>query len=102
MRVTLIDIPGVLLIEPQVSRDARGFFVETHHQQRYAEAGIAEQFVEYSNVVRGAGLEHAMTLGMVNGGRSRRRPQTKWVDEVTVIAAMTLPQAMAASRNRNE
>jgi dTDP-4-dehydrorhamnose 3,5-epimerase len=55
VRVTPIDIPGVLLIEPKIFRDPRGFFVETHHAQRYREAGIAEQFVQdnYSRSVRG-------------------------------------------------
>ena len=55
MRVTPIDIPGVLLIEPVVFRDSRGFFFETHHEQRYAEAGITERFVQdnYSRSGRG-------------------------------------------------
>jgi dTDP-4-dehydrorhamnose 3,5-epimerase len=36
----------VLLVEPRVIRDARGFFVETYHAQRYAAAGIAGPFVQ--------------------------------------------------------
>ncbi len=55
MRVTPIDIPGVLIIEPDVFRDARGCFFETHHQRRYADAGIPGPFVQdnYSSSVRG-------------------------------------------------
>ncbi len=55
MRVTTIDIPGVLLIEPTVFRDQRGVFVETHHERRYAEAGLTERFVQdnFSRSVRG-------------------------------------------------
>jgi dTDP-4-dehydrorhamnose 3,5-epimerase len=39
-------IPGVILIEPQVHGDERGFFLETWHATRYREAGIAESFVQ--------------------------------------------------------
>ena len=55
MHISTIDIPGVLVIEPQVFRDSRGFFVETYHAERYAEAGISERFVQdnYSRSVRG-------------------------------------------------
>jgi dTDP-4-dehydrorhamnose 3,5-epimerase len=51
----MIDIPGVLLIEPTVYRDPRGVFVETHHERRYAEAGLSERFVQdnFSRSVRG-------------------------------------------------
>jgi dTDP-4-dehydrorhamnose 3,5-epimerase len=55
VRVTPIDIPGVLIIDPDVFRDPRGVFLETHHQRRYAEAGIPGPFVQdnYSSSVRG-------------------------------------------------
>ena len=55
MRITPLDIPGLLLIEPKLSRDQRGIFCETFHEQRYAEAGITERFVQdnYSRSVRG-------------------------------------------------
>ena len=46
MRVTTTDIPGVLLIEPDVSRDPRGLFLETYHARRYADAGIPGPFVQ--------------------------------------------------------
>lgn len=55
MRITTIDIPGVLLIEPEVFRDQRGCFAETYHQRRYVEAGLREPFVQdnYSRSQRG-------------------------------------------------
>lgn len=46
MRVTQTDLPGVLLIEPRVHGDHRGFFLETWHQERYAEHGIDLPFVQ--------------------------------------------------------
>jgi dTDP-4-dehydrorhamnose 3,5-epimerase len=47
MRVLETEIPGVLIVEPQLFGDARGSFVETHRQETYAAAGIApEGFVQ--------------------------------------------------------
>lgn len=46
MIVTETKIPGLLIIEPKVFGDERGFFLETYNEQRYKEAGIAETFVQ--------------------------------------------------------
>lgn len=40
------SIPGLLLLEPAVFGDERGFFMETWNQARYEEIGIREQFVQ--------------------------------------------------------
>lgn len=53
MLVTKTDIPGVLLIEPKVFGDERGFFLETFSVSRYAEAGIPGPFVQ-DNLARSA------------------------------------------------
>jgi dTDP-4-dehydrorhamnose 3,5-epimerase len=39
-------IPDVIRIEPRVFRDARGFFLESYHEARFAEGGIAARFVQ--------------------------------------------------------
>jgi len=66
------ELPGVLIVEPDVFRDARGFFLETFHASRYRDGGIPYDFVQdnHSKSVRGTlrGL-HAQ----------RRRPQGKLV-----------------------
>jgi dTDP-4-dehydrorhamnose 3,5-epimerase len=49
--VTPTAIPDVLLVEPVVHGDHRGFFVETWHDARYAAAGLALSFVQ-DNVSR--------------------------------------------------
>ena len=47
MKVTETDLPGAVIIEPDVFGDERGFFKETYHQDRYRiEAGIEESFVQ--------------------------------------------------------
>ena len=40
------ELPGVVIIEPDVHRDERGFFLETYHQRRYAAYGILGPFVQ--------------------------------------------------------
>jgi dTDP-4-dehydrorhamnose 3,5-epimerase len=46
MNVTPTAHPEVLLIEPVVYTDARGFFMETFHAPRYAAAGLPDRFVQ--------------------------------------------------------
>jgi len=46
MNVILTDIEGVLIFEPKVHGDARGFFMETWSQDRYVEAGLDAEFVQ--------------------------------------------------------
>ena len=46
MKFTPKAIPDVILIEPDVYRDARGFFLETWHERKYAEGGICGPFVQ--------------------------------------------------------
>lgn len=53
MNVVPTELPGVLIVEPEIHGDARGFFFEAYHQQRYVEAGIPWPFVQ-DNVSRSA------------------------------------------------
>ena len=46
MRVIATELPGVLVIEPDVHRDGRGFFLETYHADRYRGHGIPGPFVQ--------------------------------------------------------
>ena len=46
MRVLQTTLPGVVIIEPTVFTDERGFFLETWHLSRYAEAGVEVTFVQ--------------------------------------------------------
>ena len=75
MRFTPLALPDVILVEPDVHRDPRGFFLETYHLDKYRAGGIPGPFVQdnHSRSVRGTlrGL-HAQ----------RRRPQGKLVRAV--------------------
>lgn len=55
MNVIETDIPGVLIIEPKLHGDARGFFVESYQAERYAAAGVVGPFVQdnHSRSIRG-------------------------------------------------
>lgn len=49
------SLPGVCELRPAVLRDARGFFVETYHQERFRSLGIVDNFVQdnHSRSVKG-------------------------------------------------
>jgi len=55
MHVVTTELPGVVVVEPKVWGDQRGFFLETFQAERYAEAGIRGPFVQdnWSRSVRG-------------------------------------------------
>lgn len=46
--VRIIDgeLPGILIIEPNMYRDARGYFLETYNLRKYRELGIEVDFVQ--------------------------------------------------------
>ncbi len=47
MKVEKTKLPGIVIIEPRIFGDERGFFLESFHEKRYAEqAGIKEKFVQ--------------------------------------------------------
>lgn len=70
MKTTATDLPGVIIIEPRVFSDARGFFFESYHAEKYAQAGLPPLFVQdnHSCSVKGTirGLHYQL-----------RRPQGK-------------------------
>lgn len=45
-RFEATELPGVLRVTPEVHRDARGAFLETHHAPAYRAAGIDVHFVQ--------------------------------------------------------
>jgi dTDP-4-dehydrorhamnose 3,5-epimerase len=72
VRVVATELPGVVVVEPDVHRDPRGFLLESYHAGRYREHGIAGPFVQ-DNHSRSAG-------GTVRGLHLQvRRPQAKLI-----------------------
>ena len=46
MKFIRTDIPEVVIIEPRVFDDSRGFFMETYQTHKFAQAGIGSNFVQ--------------------------------------------------------
>jgi dTDP-4-dehydrorhamnose 3,5-epimerase len=55
MKITETALPGVLVIEPRMFVDERGFFLETYQSERYGAHGVPTTFVQdnFSRSVRG-------------------------------------------------
>jgi len=69
MKVTNTSLPGVLILEPRVFRDDRGFFLELFNRLDFAELGIDEDFVQDNrshsgkNILRGLHYQLAHPQG---------------------------------------
>lgn len=72
MRVIPADIPEVLLIEPDVFTDTRGFFLETFHAERYGSHGMGGPFVQDNHSRSVQGTVRGLHLQVV-------RPQAKLI-----------------------
>ena len=76
MRVTPLEHPEVLLIEPDVYPDPRGFFMETFHSTKYAEQGLPEVFLQDNHSRSSRGVLRGLHYQLKN-------PQGKLVWVVT-------------------
>lgn len=76
--MTIVDTPmdGVLVLEPRVFKDDRGFFLETYRQDRLAALGITHRFVQ-------ANQSRSMRDTLRGLHWQWRRPQAKLVRVVT-------------------
>jgi dTDP-4-dehydrorhamnose 3,5-epimerase len=69
MQIIKTEIPDVLIIEPKLFGDQRGFFLETYQLERYAAAGIRGPFVQDNmsrsafGVLRGLHLQNPRAQG---------------------------------------
>ena len=73
MKVTRLGLEGLLLIELDVHADARGFFVERFHRERFRRHGLPTRFVQDNHsrslpgVLRGLHFQHTPPLGKLVG-----------------------------------
>lgn len=69
MKFTPTELPGVVLVEPQVFGDNRGFFMETWQQYTFADGGVDVRFVQDNHsrsargVLRGMHIQTQHTQG---------------------------------------
>ena len=70
------SLPGMVVLEPQVHRDSRGFFLETFRAERLAELGVADAWVQdnHSRSARGVlrGMHFSVGAGQAKLVRCAR------------------------------
>jgi len=72
VRFVATDLPGVVRVEPQVFGDARGFFLEVYHAEKFRAGGLDVSFVQDNH--------SASTRGVLRGLHAQlERPQGKLV-----------------------
>jgi len=70
MKFVPLEIPGALLIEPELHRDNRGYFARTYDQQAMKENGIATEWMQES-------LSFSARKGTLRGLHFQRPPHTE-------------------------
>ena len=96
--VTPTAIPDLLILEPKVFGDARGFFLESWNQATFAQAGLTMDFVQDNHSRSARGVLRGITLGrgalyaQVSEGfttrvlaRFQNTPVEPWVDLLTAL-----------------
>ena len=76
MKISSMKIPEVLLIEPDVFGDNRGFFMESWHKKKFAEAGLDVDFVQDNHSRSSRGVLRGLHYQL-------EQPQGKLVRAVT-------------------
>lgn len=72
MNIIKTLIPDVMVIEPQVFGDERGFFMETFHEKKFADAGLKMDFVQDNHSLS--------TKGVLRGLHYQiKQPQGKFI-----------------------
>ena len=77
MNIIKTPIEGLLIIEPRVFNDARGFFEETYNEQRYREAGIDVRFVQDNLSASCYGVVRGLHFQRPPGLHFQRPPYTQ-------------------------
>ena len=62
MQVIQTKLPGVLIVEPTVHGDSRGFFYESYHYQRSAECGVELSAENYRQLYIPVGFAHGFCV----------------------------------------
>jgi dTDP-4-dehydrorhamnose 3,5-epimerase len=91
MKKTETGLAGVLLLEPRVFGDDRGFFLESYNERVFAELGIHEKFVQDNHSYSGRNVLRGLHYQI-------RQPQGKLIRVITgeiLDVALDLQQSSA-------
>jgi dTDP-4-dehydrorhamnose 3,5-epimerase len=64
MKVIRTRLAGLVVVEPEIHADERGFFVETYSRERYRSAGIGDDFVQDNHSRSGRGTVRGLHFQM--------------------------------------
>lgn len=56
MKILQTELPGLLIIEPDVFRDERGYFCETYNQEKLSQLGFKQTFVQDNESMSSKGV----------------------------------------------
>jgi dTDP-4-dehydrorhamnose 3,5-epimerase len=90
MKTQTTDIEGIVIIEPQVFGDSRGYFMETYQKEKYAAAGIDVTFVQDN--------ESMSSYGVIRGLHYQAEPFAQ-AKLIRVVAGRVLDVAVDIRKN---
>ena len=67
MRSVPTTLPGLIVVEPTVHGDSRGFFLESYREDRLAELGITDAWVQDNHARSGRGVIRGMHFALPPG-----------------------------------
>lgn len=76
MKTIATSLEGLLVLEPKVFEDERGYFLETYHERRYRETGVVACFVQDN-------LSFSIEDTLRGLHFQKTQPQTKLVQVIT-------------------
>ena len=90
MKTQTTEIEGIVIVEPQVFGDSRGYFMETYQKEKYAAAGIDVTFVQDN--------ESMSRYGVVRGLHYQAEPFAQ-AKLIRVVAGRVLDVAVDIRKN---
>ncbi|MBR4901694.1 MAG: dTDP-4-dehydrorhamnose 3,5-epimerase [Victivallales bacterium] len=90
MKTQTTDIEGIVIVEPQVFGDSRGYFMETYQKEKYAAAGIDVTFVQDN--------ESMSRYGVVRGLHYQAEPYAQ-AKLIRVVVGRVLDVAVDIRKN---
>lgn len=90
MKTRTTEIEGIVIIEPQVFGDSRGYFMETYQKEKYAAAGIDVTFVQDN--------ESMSSYGVIRGLHYQAEPFAQ-AKLIRVVAGCVLDVAVDIRKN---
>ena len=90
MKTQTTDIEGIVIIEPQVFGDSRGYFMETYQKEKYAAVGIDVTFVQDN--------ESMSSYGVILGLHYQAEPFAQ-AKLIRVVAGRVLDVAVDIRKN---